>query len=159
MAVDALRRHGRIIDIGAVEIPRAGSLLPLAGGLGEISNPLFVAGRHWELSTAVTPCGRNEPWFLRCNRRGQPALHSADDAHDSSGHCLDRSDPFASCRPSTRVALWILGRHFPMVLPMASDCPSHPKSGALPRTTRSASAARASACGGHRERDREDVLA
>ena len=84
MAVDAIRHHGRIIDIDAAEKSRTGSLLALAGRLGEISNSLFVAVRHWQLSAVVTRCGRNESWLLLCDGGGQPALYSANDAHDSS---------------------------------------------------------------------------
>jgi hypothetical protein len=60
MAVDAIRHHGRIIYIDPAEEPRASSLLALVGSFGEISNSIFIAGWHWELSTVVTPCGRNE---------------------------------------------------------------------------------------------------
>jgi hypothetical protein len=103
MAVDPIRQHSRIIDIGAAEKPRARSLLGLAGSFGEISNSFFVAGRHWELSTVVTPRSRNESWPLHCDGGSQPALYSANDAYGSSGHCLGGSNP--SSGPSLFAAL------------------------------------------------------
>jgi uncharacterized protein (TIGR03435 family) len=63
VAVDAVRRDSRIIDIDFAKEPRAGSLLALAGSVGEISNSLFVAGRHWESSSMVTRFGSNERWW------------------------------------------------------------------------------------------------
>src|SRR5882762_3236759 len=145
MAVDAIRHHGRTIDIDAAEKSRARSLLASAGSFGEISTSLFVAGRHWELSTLVTRCGRNASWLLRCDGGGQPALYAANHAYGSSGRFPGGYDPSASRDSAGCVVLRIPSRHFPMVLALAADFRSHPKSGALTRRTRSASPAPARA--------------
>jgi hypothetical protein len=54
VAVHPIRVHRWTIDPNFEKEPRSGSLLALAGGIGEIPDPLFVAGRHWEPIRMVT---------------------------------------------------------------------------------------------------------
>src|SRR5260370_9093860 len=60
MAVDLVRHLGRIIDADFAKEPRAGSLLALAGGVGEILDSFFVARPPWEPLSMVTLLGRGE---------------------------------------------------------------------------------------------------
>jgi hypothetical protein len=67
MAVDAVRSHGRIIDVDFEKEPCSHSLLVVAVSVGEVSGPLFIAVQNWKLSVLVTPFRRNETWIVLCD--------------------------------------------------------------------------------------------
>src|SRR5207244_8414304 len=116
MAINSIRYRRGSVDVGAATKSCAISLLALAGSVREIPDSFFVARRPGKLSLWGTHRGGNERCVLHCSRGGQPALHPANDACDSSDRCIDGSDPTASLVSCSCVALWIAGRYFFLVL-------------------------------------------
>src|SRR5260370_38907823 len=86
MAVDAVRNRRRTLDIGFAKEPCTGPLLAVAGRVVEIPSPLFVAGRHGELSAMVARFGRSESWLVFPDEASPPALPSVNDTHRFCGH-------------------------------------------------------------------------
>src|SRR5260370_26402593 len=75
MSLDAVVNGRRNVDIGFAKEPCTGPLLAVAGRVVEIPRPLFVAGRHGELSAMVARFGRSESWLVFRDAASRPALH------------------------------------------------------------------------------------
>src|SRR5579859_2435857 len=84
VAINALCRRGRAPHPGAAKEPRAGALLALADGIGEVLHSVFAADCHGQPPGIIKVSCHNRTRSLLCDAGDQPAFC----AGVCCAHCL-----------------------------------------------------------------------